>query len=132
MIYFNTMNFLLLISFLSLSNSFSIKPIPPSSLMLAKVNRLDGNILPINYLNSKKISLKITKVVSSVLAGADHTGHNVLHTNSQIIHKILDSKFLSFDMRKDLALMCIKFAQFGDHTGHNILSSFHHFVDKFL
>ena len=132
MIYVNTMNLIILISILSLSNSFSIKPIPPPSLILTKVNRLDGNILPINHINYKKISLKVTKAVSSILAGADHTGHNVLHANSQMIHKILDSEFLSFDMRKNLALMCIKFAQFGDHTGHNILSSFHHFVDTFL
>ena len=111
------MNFLILFMFILPSYSFKINT---------------PKILQINNLNCKKAGLKVTKIVSSILAGADHTGHNVLDANSQMIHKILDSEFLSFDMRKDLTLFCIKCAQFGDHTGHNILLSFHHFVDKFL
>lgn len=80
----------------------------------------------------KKFSVEVTKCIANSLAGADHTGHNVLHTNSMIIHRILDAEFLDNEIKKDLSLMCIKFAQFGDHTGHNILTSFHHFVDKYL
>lgn len=87
-----------------------------------------------NFITSSRdfdLSEEATKYISTALAGADHTGHNVLHTNSQIIHLILDSN-LSTELKKDLSLFCIKFAQFGDHTGHNILSCYHHFVDKFL
>ena len=86
-----------------------------------------------NFYNLRELNFseEVTKYISSALAGADHTGHNVLHTNSQIIHAILDSN-LSTELKKDLSLYCIKFAQFGDHTGHNILKCFHHFVDKFL
>lgn len=80
----------------------------------------------------KKVALEITKCISTSMASAGSTGHNVLHTNSIIIHKILDSEILSNEVKKDLSLLCIKFAQFGDQTGHNILSHFHHFVDKFL
>jgi hypothetical protein len=113
------MNIFLLFTFFLTSNCYT-------------VNFNNPKMLEFNKLHFKKVSLKVTKVVSSALAGADHTGHNVLHANSQMIHRILDSDFLSFATRKNLALICIKFAQFGDHTGHNILSSFHHFVDKFL
>lgn len=80
---------------------------------------------------NKGLSKSITKYISSMLAGADNTGHNVLHANSELIHKILDSN-LSFELKKELSLTCIRFAQFGDHTGHNILQFYHHFVDKYL
>lgn len=113
------MKIILLFTFFLTSNSYT-------------VNFNNLQMLDTNQLYFKKASLKVTKVISSVLAGADQTGHNVLNTNSEMIHKILDSDFLSFDSRKHLTLACIKFAQFGDHTGHNILLCFHHFVDKFL
>lgn len=80
----------------------------------------------------KKIGLDFTKKISSILAGADDTGHRVLHTNSVIIHKILESDYLDFTTKKELTLLCIKFAQFGDHTGSTILEFFHNFVDKHL
>ena len=81
---------------------------------------------------AKKISLDITKAISATLAGADHTGQNVLEANKKMIHKILESEILSYEIKKDLALFCIKLAQFGDQTGHNILLYFHHFVEKCL
>lgn len=80
----------------------------------------------------KKVVVEVTKCVSEGMASSGNTGHNVLHTNSMIIHKILDSELLTNELKKDLSLLCIKFAQFGDHTGHNILLSFHHFVEKYL
>ena len=81
---------------------------------------------------TKKISLDLTKAISATLAGADHTGQHVLEANKQMIHNILESEVLSYEIKKDMALFCIKLAQFGDQTGHNILSFFHHFVEKCL
>ena|ERR1711991_670166 len=81
---------------------------------------------------TKKISFDITKAISASLAGADHTGQHVLEANKQMIHKILESNILTYEIKKDLALFCIKLAQFGDQTGHNILSYYHHFVEKCL
>ncbi len=81
---------------------------------------------------NKDFGVHLTKSISSMLAGADHTGQHILDTNRIIIHKILDSDCLDQDLKKELSLLCIKFAQFGDHTGHVILEHFHNLVEKYL
>ncbi len=120
-------NFLIL-SFLFLSSKINSFIIPSGTDRFINLGREKMNELhPLD----KHIIKSITKFISSTLAGADNTGHNVLHANSQLIHKILESN-LSVELKKDLSLFCIKLAQFGDHTGSNILEIYHHFVDKYL
>ena len=95
------------------------------------------NFLPDNLLNfiddSKKIIGKETVMkISSFLPHFDQIGHNVLHANNEFISYILTLNNVPDELKKDIILTSIKFAQYGDNFGSYLLQMYYDIVSYSL
>lgn len=78
------------------------------------------------------IGKKIVIEISSLLPHFDGIGHQVLHANNEFISHILSLPDMSDEVKKDIILLSIKFAQYGDNFGSYLLQMYYDIVDKSL
>lgn len=99
------------------------------------------NLIPINMdninhfieLKEKEIGKSIVLKVSSLLPHFDGIGHKVLHANNEFISWMLNSHhYINDELKKDIILLSIKFAQHGDNFGSMLLQLYYDIVDKSL
>tara|TARA_Y100000996_G_C22545623_1_gene651690 strand:+ start:235 stop:630 length:396 start_codon:yes stop_codon:yes gene_type:complete len=83
------------------------------------------------YLNQEQGEI-IVKKISSTLPSLDMVGGIVLHTSDVLINKILNSFYLSLELKKSLVLLLIHMTQIGDSGGHKILQYFYDIVNCLL
>lgn len=74
----------------------------------------------------------VVKKISSTLPNLDMIGGVVLHTTDELINKIINSFYLSLELKKSLVLFLINIAQIGDSAGHKILIYFYDIVNCLL
>lgn len=80
----------------------------------------------------KVIGKKIVIEISSLLPHFDGIGHKVLHANNEFISYILSLQDVSDEIKKEIILLSIKFAQYGDNFGSYLLQMYYDIVDKSL
>lgn len=80
----------------------------------------------------KVIGKKIVIEISSLLPHFDGIGHQVLHANNEFISHILSLQDVPDELKKDIILLSIKFAQYGDNFGSYLLQMYYDIVDKSL
>ena len=101
-----------------------------------KFNLIPINIDDINHfieLKEKAIGKSIVLKVSSLLPHFDGIGHKVLHANNDFISWMLNSHhYINDELKKDIILLSIKFAQHGDNFGSTLLQLYYDIVDKSL
>ena len=101
-----------------------------------KMNFLTDNIQHINTfleMKEKEIGKTVVLKVSSLLPHFDGIGHKVLHANNEFISWMLNSPHdIPDEVRKDIILLSIKFAQHGDNFGSFLLQLYYDIVDKSL
>lgn len=78
------------------------------------------------------IGKKIVIEISSLLPHFDGIGHQVLHANNEFISYILSLPDISDEVKKEIILLSIKFAQYGDNFGSYLLQMYYDIVDKSL
>ena len=83
------------------------------------------------YLNQEQGEM-VVKKISSSLPNLDMVGGVVLHTTDELINKIINSFYLSLELKKSLVLFLINIAQIGDSAGHQILIYFYDIVNCLL
>lgn len=83
------------------------------------------------YLNQEQGEM-VVKKISSSLPNLDMVGGVVLHTTDELINKIINSFYLSLELKKNLILFLINIAQIGDSAGHQILIYFYDIVNCLL
>ena len=78
------------------------------------------------------IGKKVVIEISSLLPHFDGIGHQVLHANNEFISHILSLQDISDDLKKDIILLSIKFAQYGDNFGSFLLQLYYDIVNYSL
>ena len=101
-----------------------------------KINLLTDNIDNINtflQMKEKELGKALVLKISSLLPHFDGIGHKVLHANNEFISSMLNTPHnIPDEVRKDIILLSIKFAQYGDNFGSFLLQLYYDIVDKSL
>ena len=101
-----------------------------------KINLLTDNIDNINtflQMKEKEIGKALVLKISSLLPHFDGIGHKVLHANNEFISSMLNTPHnIPDEVRKEIILLSIRFAQYGDNFGSFLLQLYYDIVDKSL
>ncbi len=82
------------------------------------------------YINDhqKLMGKQVVMKISSFLPHFDQIGHKVLHANNEFISYILSLDNVPDELKKDIILTSIKFAQHGDNFGSYLLQMYYDIV----
>ena len=117
-----------------------IEKVKPSEFKLPSSMLFSKNDLPIhdyhfldnlsNFIDESKRNLGKETVIkiSSFLPHFDQIGHNVLHANNEFISYILSLDNVPEELKKEIILSSIKFAQYGDNFGSYLLQMYYDIV----
>lgn len=101
-----------------------------------KINLLTDNIDNINtflQMKEKELGKALVLKISSLLPHFDGIGHKVLHANNEFISSMLNTPHnIPDEVRKEIILLSIRFAQYGDNFGSFLLQLYYDIVDKSL
>ncbi len=78
--------------------------------------------------NKRIIGKETVMKISSFLPHFDQIGHNVLHANNEFISYILALNNVPDELKKEIILTSIKFAQYGDNFGSYLLQMYYDIV----
>lgn len=78
----------------------------------------------------KIVGYNIVKTISSILPHVDSIGHKILHADNEFITHIINMNSIPHDVKGQIILLSIKFAQYGDNFGTKILQLYYDIVEK--
>ena len=84
-------------------------------------------------MKEKELGKALVLKISSLLPHFDGIGHKVLHANNEFISSMLNTPHnIPDEVRKEIILLSIRFAQYGDNFGSFLLQLYYDIVDKSL
>ena len=78
----------------------------------------------------KTVGYNIVKTISSILPHVDSIGHKILHADNEFITHIINMNSIPHDVKGQIILLSIKFAQYGDNFGTKILQLYYDIVEN--
>lgn len=112
---------------------FEIQDLEKSSCFINKIQINTEQLNAFIEMKEKEIGKAVVLKVSSLLPNFDSVGHKVLHANNEFISWMLNShQNIPDEIKKEIILLSIRFAQHGDNFGSTLLQMYYDIVDKSL